>query len=247
MQQQATQAEWIQGAITVEQSGAEARRAFIQKTYVHFLIGLMAFCGITAAVLASPLVASTVDGELRAGPLAHPYAFIGSLIMLIVWQMMYGRLFSSPKMSTHYIGYGVTIVLEAVLCAPLFWIAHNFVGDGILRNAFMLTALGFGGLTAFTLASKRDFSFMGGFLSMATMILLGIALLSLFFGGFNMGLLWSAIVIVIFGGWVVYHTDQIKQHLPLNGYVFGATMLFIDFVVILRQVVWILMSLANND
>ena len=107
---------------------------------------------------------------------------------------------------------------------------------------------GFGGLTGFVLVSKKDFSFMRGFLSAATLIVLGILVIGWLMGdGFGSGLLMSGAILLLFAGWVLHDTSVIQKHLPLSGYVFGATMLFIDFVVILRQVVFLLMALADND
>ena len=238
MQPTAPQAEWIDGAITVEQTGAEARREFIRKTYVHFIVGLMGFCGVVWGIMSSPAALIVLDS-------VNNFVWLAALIGLSIG---YRWFFASANMTTHYVGFGLTIVLQGVLTAPLFWLAQNaFPGQNILRDAFMLTSLGFGGLTGFVLITKKDFSFLGGFLSAATLILLGVMILGMFFGGFGSGLLMSGLVLVLFAGWVLYDTSVIQKQLPLNGYVFGATMLLIDFVVMLRQVVFLLMAFANND
>ena len=242
MQPNAPQAEWIDGAITVEQSAQEARLDFIRKTYVHFLLGLMAFCVVVWGAIGSGVIE-----ELAAA--GHMNSIlIGSCVGLIALSFAYRRMFASANLSTHYVAFGLTIVLQGIITAPLFWMADTFFpGQNILRDAFMLTGLGFGGLTGFVLISKKDFTFLGGMLSAATLILLGVMILGMFFGGFGGGLLMSALVLIVFAGWVLHDTSMIQKHLPLNGYVFGATMLLIDFVVMLRQVVIILMSMANND
>lgn len=238
MQPQAPQADWLQGVITVEQEGADARRDFIRKTYVHFLMGLMAFCGLVWGAMSTPAIIEPM--------FAVPW-FVW-LIAMMGLSFAYRFFFASANMTTHYIGFGLTIVLQAAFTAPLFYIINLMpTGPTILRDAFMLTALGFGGLTAFTLLSKKDFSFLGGMLWTATLILIGVMVISLFMGGGGMGLWLSAAVLILFAGWVLYDTSMIQHHLPLNGYVFGATMIFIDFVVILRQVAIILMSMASDD
>lgn len=242
MQNTATQAAWLQGAITVEQEGAEARREFIQKVYAHLLVGLMVFSGVTWAMMKSPLVWS---GD-EPGFLCTMPGWITCFVGMVGLQLMYGRLFSSASLKVHYIAFGLTIALQGAFCAPLFWFAQH-ISDTILRDAFFITTAGFGGLTAIPFLTKKDFSFMGGMLYTATFILMAVGIMSIFFGPFNMGLFWSGAVVLLFSGWVLYHTSQIQRHLPLTAYVFGATMLFIDFVVLLRQVVIILISLASND
>jgi len=239
MQPIAPQADWIQGAITVERTGAEARREFIRKTYVHFILGLMAFCGVVSAAISTDAVMGVL---FRVNPFVWLIAMIGLSVG-------YRRFFASPNISTHYVGFGLTIVLQGLFAAPLFWLAQNaFPGQHILRDAFMLTSLGFGGLTGFVLISKKDFSYLGGFLSAASLIVLGILVVGWLMGdGFGSGLLMSGAILLLFAGWVLYDTSIIQKQLPLNGYVFGATMLFIDFVMILRQVVFLLMALASND
>jgi FtsH-binding integral membrane protein len=230
--------------IPVAHHEVDERLTFIRKTYIHLLVGLMAFSGVVFAIMQSALVVDPVTNA--AGPLlrVNPFVWFGALLGL---SLGYRWIFSSRSMAVHYVGFGLTIGLEAVICAPLFWYAQNaFPHAHILRDAFMLTSLGFGGLTAYVLMTKKDFSFMRGFLTIATLVLIGAGFIGALTGGFGLNILLPAITTLVFGGWVLYDTSMIQRQLPLNGYVFGATMLFIDFVVILRNVVWMLTSL-NDD
>jgi len=235
MQPEAPQADWIQGAITVEQEGADVRADFVRKTYVHFLVGLMAFCGVVFGIMSTPALIEPMFG-------VSPFVWMAALIGL---SFAYRWFFASANMTVHYIGFALTIVVQAAFSAPLFYIAQ-VIDPSILRDAFMLTSIGFGGLTAVALVSKTDFSFLGGFLWTASFILMGAIVISMIFGGSG-GLWMSAAILAVFAGWVLYDTSMIKRQLPLNGYVFGATMLFIDFVTILRQVVFILLAMSGDD
>ena len=103
MRSNAPQAEWIQGAITVERTGTEARREFIRKTYVHFLLGLMAFCCLVWGAISSDAVMGAVAG----------IPFYVWLIAMVGLSIGYRWFFASANISTHYLGFGLTIASAA--------------------------------------------------------------------------------------------------------------------------------------
>lgn len=222
---------WTEQAPSVAALGEAARADFIRKTYIHFLGGLMAFSGVIYGMFQNVSLLQSLQQN-----------YLILVIGMFGLAIGYRWLFASANMAVHYVGFALTIGVYAALLAPFFYMADQYK-PGILSQAFLITSFGFGGLTAIALMSKKDFSFLGGFLSIATFGLLGVALAGMIFG-FGLGSLYSYAALLIFGGWVLYDTSAIKNQLPLNGYVFGATMLFIDFVVMLKHVVFLLL---NND
>jgi len=60
-------------------------------------------------------------------------------------------------------------------------------GAAIINTAFILTTVIFAGLTVYAYYSKRDFSFLRGFLMVALLALIGFALVGLFVPGLNAG------------------------------------------------------------
>ncbi|BBB26227.1 Bax inhibitor-1/YccA family protein [Amphritea japonica] len=87
-------------------------------------------------------------------------------------------------------------------------------GGQIVMTAMGMTAATFLGLSAYVLTSKKDFSFMGGFLAAGMMVVMiaMVALLVLPFFGVHipaLHLAFSAAVVLLMAGFIVYDTSNI--------------------------------------
>mgnify|MGYP000356718534 FL=1 len=87
-------------------------------------------------------------------------------------------------------------------------------GGQIVMTALGMTAATFLGLSAYVLTSKKDFSFMGGFLAAGMMVVLVsmVVLIALPFFGIHipaLNLAFSAVVVMLMAGFIVYDTSNI--------------------------------------
>lgn len=87
-------------------------------------------------------------------------------------------------------------------------------GGQIVMTALGMTAFTFVGLSAYVMTSKRDFSFMGGFLATGAIVMLiaMVALLILPLMGVHMPALhlaFSALVVLLMAGFILYDTSNI--------------------------------------
>lgn len=113
-------------------------------------------------------------------------------------------------------------------------------GTGLIIQAFALTTAIFAGLAVYAYYSKRDFSFLRGFLMVGVLALIGLGLISLFTGGFSepVSLAIAFAGIMVFAGFVLYDVSQYKhgvadELIPLA--VLGMYLTFINlFLYILR-------------
>jgi FtsH-binding integral membrane protein len=85
-----------------------------------------------------------------------------------------------------YLGLGLFVVGEAIIFAPLLYIAAYFSSPDVIPIAAVLTLLLFGGLTAIAFTTKTDFSFLRGFLTIGSFVALGLIGCSILFG-FTLG------------------------------------------------------------
>lgn len=112
--------------------------------------------------------------------------------------------------------YGATFV-SGLYIAPMLWFAQASATAGQtlsttpIRDAFLLTAVGFAGLTGYAFTSKRDFSFLGGMLSMGFWIVLGAMLLGMFFHSEVFSLAIASLGVVLFGGYILFHTARLVR------------------------------------
>jgi modulator of FtsH protease len=126
--------------------------------------------------------------------------------------------------------------ISGLYLAPMLWLAQAMATQGQtlspspIRDAFVLTVLGFSGLTAYALLSKRDFSAIGGFLSMGLWVVIGAGLLNIFVGGSVLALAISSVAILLFGGFVLYDTSRMLRD-PSNRDPVGAAIgLYLNFL-----------------
>ncbi|WP_432473684.1 Bax inhibitor-1/YccA family protein [Amphritea sp. HPY] len=87
-------------------------------------------------------------------------------------------------------------------------------GGQIVMTALGMTAATFLGLSAYVLTSKKDFSFMGGFLAAGMMMALVamVILLVLPFFGIHipaLNLAFSAVIVLLMSGFIIYDTSNI--------------------------------------
>jgi len=102
---------------------------------------------------------------------------------------------------TGLLGFGLGAILSMYLALPK--------GPQIIGTAFAGTGLIFLGLSGYALTSKRDFSFMGGFLFAGVMVVFIVAIANLFLGMPALSLAISGAIILLMSGFILFDTSRI--------------------------------------
>ena len=107
---------------------------------------------------------------------------MGIIVTLIGY---FGLLFLTAKLRNSAWGIASVFALTGFMGLTLGPIISRYLGmpggSGIVMNAMGLTAVIFMGLSAYVLVSKRDFSFMGGFLAVGVLVAFVAGLGAIFF------------------------------------------------------------------
>ncbi|MFC3095663.1 Bax inhibitor-1/YccA family protein [Alteromonas sediminis] len=82
-------------------------------------------------------------------------------------------------------------------------------GPGIIAQALGGTALVFFALSGYALSTKKDFSFMGGFLIVGLVVVLVAALANIFFQVPAVSLAISAAIVFLMSGFILFDTSRI--------------------------------------
>ena len=116
------------------------------------------------------------------------------------------------------------ITLGPLLSAYLQYVPN---GGELVMTALASTGLIFLGLSAYAIKSQKDFSFMGGFLMVGMIGLLGVILLGLFIdlSAFQMAI--SAGVVLLMGALILYETSAIIHGGETN-YVMATVSLYVS-------------------
>lgn len=229
------------------------RLAFLRKVYAIFGASMVLWMGTTLVVATTPSLMAVTMPLMMGG-------FLG--FMLIMAAMFLLLRLTANNYPMNVVGIGLFSVLEGFLTAPLVYLAlakgnevamaalaqGEFVegifnqGGGIVTQAFVITAAVFTGLTAYALTTKRDFLWLRGALWMGFFALVGIMILSFFgIGGGLMGWGFSLAWVVLMGGFVLYDTQNILKRYPENMAVAGAATLLVDFIIMFKHILLMLM------
>ena len=233
----------IAGAVAT--LGVSERVAFLRRTYAHLGGALILWAVATGLFMQSELSLRYV---MWVGQ--------GGFNMLLVFGGFLAAGYAAQAMATsqssrvmQYAGLGLEIAAFTLLTQPVLWYAlilskstadfHNLVAQ-----AAVVTGVIFGGLTATVFITKKDFSFLRGALTIATFAMIGIAIASMLFG-FHMGIIWSAAVILLMAGYILFQTSLVMAHFPVGYHVAAALMLFSSVATLFIHVLRILAEMRR--
>lgn len=159
---------------------------------------------LLSATLVFSAVMAVVSMALAMPPMTYLLSFIGAMVMGI---------FVLPRTANSSTGIGVIFLITGLLgfgIGPLLSMYLSLPkGPEIIATAMGGTGVIFLGLSGYALTSKRDFSFMGGFLFAGMMVVLIAALANIFFAMPALSLAVSAGIILLMSGFILFDTSRI--------------------------------------
>ncbi|EHG6159427.1 Bax inhibitor-1/YccA family protein [Escherichia fergusonii] len=213
------------------------RATFIRRAYMHLAGAVVGF------IILSALFIFSGPGKMMLRVLMNSGQF-GWLVVLgafILVSMLATRLADNVESNqTQLIGLGIYVLAEALIFAPLLTLAA-YINPAIIGAAGITTALLVGGLTFTAFTTKKDFSFMRSFLTMAGFIAFGAIIASIFMG-FSLGVWFSAAMVLLCAGFVLYDTSNIIHHYPTDRPAGAALHLFASIATMFWYVLRIFMS-----
>jgi modulator of FtsH protease len=164
----------------------------------------------TYLLLAATLGFSAVTAMLSMALAMPSWMYLVSVIVAMVL-----GIFVLPKAAQSAKGIGVIFLITGLLGFGLGSILSMYLalpnGPGIVATAFGGTAVIFLGLSGYALTSKRDFSFLGGFLFAGMMVVVVAIVANLFFSMPALALAISGAIILLMSGFILFDTSRIKR------------------------------------
>lgn len=120
------------------------------------------------------------------------------------------------------------------------------VNPSIVSTALGGTGVIFLGLSGYALTTRKDFSFMGGFLMVGMMVVIVASIANLFFQMPLMGLVVSGAVVMLMSGMILYQTSSIINGGETN-YIMATASLFLSLVNMFQALMHILGVFGNDD
>ena len=185
--------------------------------------GLMAFAGIAMQV-------------------GHGAALIADIVAIVMlW-------FVLPRTANSAAGIPVIFAITGLLGLGLGPILNHYLA---VNSSIVMTALGgtgviFLALSAYALTTRKDFSFMGGFLMVGFFVVLGAALLNIFLAMPVLFLVINAAIIMIMSGFILYETSSIIHGGETN-YIMATASLFLSILNMFQALLHLLGAFGGDD
>ena len=160
----------------------------------YFLLGL---------TLAFSAVAAGLAMAMNMPPLGAIVCMIAGFIMLFVVNK------KADTASGIFWVFGFAGLMGASLGPMLLAYAGLPNGPALIMQALAGTALIFFGLSAYALTSRKDFSFMGGFLMIGLLVIVVAAIANIFLSIPALSLTISAVAVLVMSGLILFDTSRI--------------------------------------
>ena len=214
------------GATTVLDSAA---RRVLRNTYMLLSLTL-GFSALTA-------------GASAAMGLPHP----GILLTLVGY---FGLLFLVNKYRDRGLGVAFVFALTGFMGYTLGPIISHYLnmpnGTQTVMLALGGTAAIFMALSAYALTTKRDLSFMGGFLAVGILVAFLAGLAAIFFSIPALSLTVSAVFVLLMSGMILYETNSIVRGGETN-YVMATLTLFVSIFNLFTSLLHLLGFAGSNE
>jgi FtsH-binding integral membrane protein len=230
------------GAMTAAQAPAEARAAFIRRTYAHVAGAILAFIAIQAVLLNLPGI-----DQFMASIIGHLGGLMWLVVLggfMVVSMVAQSWATSNTSPGLQYAGLGLFVVGESLIFLPLLWIANTYF-PGAIGSAGIMTGFVVVGLTLAVFMTGKDYSFLGPIISVGCLVSLGFIVASIIFG-FNMGVFFCYAMVALMSLYIVYDTSNIIHRYNTDQHVAAALGLFASIATLFWYILQIAMGSSRD-
>jgi len=216
-------------AITHTQNAIFTTNRVIRNTYVLLSMTLL-FSAFTAGV------SMTLN-------LPHP----GLMLTLVGY---FGLLFLTSKFRNHALGLAFVFALTGFMGYTLGPILNMYLatanGGQVVMTAMGATGVIFLGLSAFVLNTRKDFSFMGGFLMVGILVAFLAGLGAVFFQMPALSLAVSSMFVLLMAGLILYETSNIIHGGETN-YIMATVTLYVAIFNLFTSLLHLLGFMSGDE
>jgi len=205
-------------------------------TQAHTIENINEFVKRTYQLLAGSLIAGAVGAYVGmgfVGNMINPvtgsltFTYWGAVILEFV--LLIGLMFAKNKTPLNLILLFAFTFMTGFTLSPTLamFIAANM--GYVIGEAFILTAVAFGGLTIFAMNTKRDFTTIGKILFITLIVIIAASLLNIFLKLPMLQLIIASVSAILFSFFILYDTQNIIRG-NVSSEVEAAVALYLDFL-----------------
>lgn len=198
----------------------------------------------TYLLLTLTLLTSTITAGVAMSVNARPVNWILMMVVFIgmpfVINSVRNSVWALPLTFafTGFMGYVLGPILSLYLSLPN--------GSEIVMSAFGTTAALFLGLSTYALTTRRNFSFMGGFLTVGLIVVLVAIVANIFLQIPALSLTISAAAVLLMSGMILFDTSRMVNGGETN-YIMMTVSLFANIYVLFLHLLNLFSALSGND
>jgi modulator of FtsH protease len=198
----------------------------------------------TYLLLAMTLFTSAITAGITMATGAQPVNWVLVLVVFIGMPFAINYLRDSrwalplTFVFTGFMGYVLGPILSFYLSLPN--------GSHIVTAAFGSTAVAFLGLSAYAITTRRDFSYMGGFLMVGMLVVLAAIIANIFLQIPTLSLTISAAAVLLMSGMILFDTSRMIHGGETN-YVIMTVSLFADIYVMFVHLLNLFSALSGDN
>ena len=209
----------------------EERMVFIRKVYAAFMASILVAAAGAVATLRVPGVNQFVANNYFLVIIGQ-FLALGGVVFLRRAKGVNIAAFAAFAALT---GLTTGLIVVSYLNAGLYDVVVQAAG---------LTVVAFGSLTGYAFVTKKDFSFMRGFVTIGLFVVIGGAILTWFVQSSALSFAVSAGGVLLFSGFILYDTSNIIHHYREDEWVGAAMGLYLN---VLNLFLFLLQLLSSRD
>ena len=215
-------------AVTRSQEAILSTNKVIKNTYILLSMSLL-FCAFAAYL-------GVITG------IGHGASLVASIAgIAMLW-------FVLPRTANSAAGIPVLFGITGLLGFGLGPVLNYYlaVNPSIVMTAVGGTGTIFLGLSGYALTTRKDFSFLGGFVMVGMLVVLGAAVLNIFLGIPALFLAVNAAVVMIMSAFILWQTSTLIHNGETN-YIMAAAGLFLSILNLFQALLHLLGAFSGND
>ena len=214
-------------AVTRSQEAILATNKVIRNTYILLSMTLifsaaMAFVGVISGI-------------------GHGAALVADIVAIaILW-------FVLPRTANSAAGIPTIFAFTGLLGFGLGPVLHYYlsVNPSIVMTALGGTGVIFLGLSGYALTTRKDFSFLGGFVMVGMLVVLGAAILNIFLGIPALFLAVNAAIVLIMSAFILWETSSLVHGGETN-YIMATAGLFLTILNLFQALMHLLGAFGDD-
>jgi len=189
------------------------------------------------------LFSAVTAGISMAAGLSHGVGIVLSLVG-------FGLLFAVHKMADSSKGLLAIFAFTGVMGAAIGPMLNHYLampqGPGLVLQALAGTAVVFFGLSTYALTTRKDFSYLGGFLMVGLLVAVVAIIANIFLQVPALSLTISAAVVMIMSGMILFDTSRIINGGETN-YIRATVALYLDIYNLFIHLLHLLTAFGGDD